>query len=84
MNENAFSYTYSASENQEVLRIRQKSLPKEKTKLEDLKRLGLWAIRLQFTTETSIECVQILERYLGKGRYQPNDFTRGLYYRGVE
>ena len=53
-------------------------------KLDDLKRLGLWAIRLQFTTENSIECAQILERYLGKGRYQPNDFTRGLYYRGVE
>ena len=39
MNENAFSYTYSASENQEVLRIRQKYLPKEETKLEELKRL---------------------------------------------
>ena len=39
MNENAFSYTYSASENQEVLRIRKKYLPKEETKLEELKRL---------------------------------------------
>ena len=39
MNENAFSYTYSAAENQEVLRIRQKYLPKEETKLEELKRL---------------------------------------------
>ena len=53
-------------------------------KLDDLKRLGLWAIRLQFTTENSIECAQVLERYLGNGRYQPNDYTRGLYYRGVE
>ncbi len=38
-NENAFSYTYSAPENQEVLRIRKKYLPQEETKLEELKRL---------------------------------------------
>ena len=39
MNENTFSYTYSAPENQEVLSIRNKYLPKEETKLEELKRL---------------------------------------------
>ena len=39
MNENAFSYTYSAPENQEVLSIRKKYLPREETKLEELKRL---------------------------------------------
>ena len=39
MNENAFSYTYSAEENQEVLNIRKKYLPQEETKLEELKRL---------------------------------------------
>lgn len=39
MNENAFSYTYSAPENQEVLNIRKKYLPREETKLEELKRL---------------------------------------------
>ena len=39
MNENAFSYTYSASENQEVLNIRKKYMPQEETKLEELKRL---------------------------------------------
>ncbi len=38
-NENTFSYTYSASENQEVLRIRKKYMPQEETKLEELKRL---------------------------------------------
>ena len=53
-------------------------------KLDDLKRLGLWAVRLQFTTENAMECAQVLERYMGKGRYQPNDYTRGLYYRNVE
>ena len=39
MNENAFSYTYSAPEDQEVLDIRRKYLPREETKLEELKRL---------------------------------------------
>lgn len=37
--ENSFSYTYSAPENQEVLAIRQKYLPREESKLEELKRL---------------------------------------------
>ena len=39
MNENTFSYTYSAPEHQEVLSIRKKYLPREETKLEELKRL---------------------------------------------
>ena len=39
MNENTFSYTYSASCNQEVLNIRKKYMPQEETKLEELKRL---------------------------------------------
>ena len=39
MNDNTFSYTYSAPENQEVLNIRKKYLPQEETKLEELKRL---------------------------------------------
>ena len=37
--ENEFSYTYSAKENQEVLAIRNKYLPREESKLEELKRL---------------------------------------------
>ena len=50
----------------------------------DYRKLGLWAQRLMFTTENARECVQVAERYLGRGRYEPNDFTRGLYYRDVE
>ena len=38
-NENSFHYTYSAPENQEVLNIRKKYLPKEETKMEELIRL---------------------------------------------
>ena len=50
----------------------------------DWRKLGLWGARLMFTTENALECVQVLERYLNKGGYQPNDITRGLYYRDVE
>ena len=53
-------------------------------KEQDYLRAGLWAIRLQFTTENALECVQVMERYQGKGPYTPNNFTRGLYYRDVE
>lgn len=38
-NDNVFHYTYSAPENQEVLNIRKKYLPKEETKMEELIRL---------------------------------------------
>ena len=34
-----FSYTYSARENQDVLNIRKKYLPRQETQLEELKRL---------------------------------------------
>lgn len=53
-------------------------------KAADYARIGLWAARLQFTTENAMECAQVLERYLGRGPYEPNDYTRGLYYRDVE
>ena len=53
-------------------------------KWDDWRRLGLWGARLQFTTESAPECVRVLERYLGRGSYQPNEYTRGLYYRDVE
>lgn len=53
-------------------------------KHKDYEKLGLWGARLLFTTENPRECVQVMERYLGRGFYEPNDFTRGLYYRDVE
>ncbi|MCI9156331.1 MAG: U32 family peptidase [Lawsonibacter sp.] len=53
-------------------------------KQKDWQKLGLWGARLMFTTENALECAQVLERYLNLGKYQPNDFTRGLYYRDVE
>ena len=47
-------------------------------------KLGLWAERLSFTTENSIECSAIMKRYLSLSDYEPLGYTRGLYYRGVE
>ena len=40
-NDSTFQYTYSAAQNQEVLAIRQKYLPREESKLEELRRLDL-------------------------------------------
>ena len=53
-------------------------------KNDELCGAGLWGIRLMFTTEGARECVQVARRYKGEGDYQPNDLTRGLYYRGVD
>lgn len=48
------------------------------------KHAGLTYARLMFTTENPWECVQALERYMGKSDWTPSQYTRGLYYRGVE
>lgn len=53
-------------------------------KMDDVYGAGLWGIRLMFTTEGARECVQVAKRYKGEGDYQPNELTRGLYYRGVD
>jgi len=53
-------------------------------KEKDYVRLGLWAVRLMFTSEDPQQCVRILRRYQNADRYAPDHYTRGLYYRGVE
>ena len=50
----------------------------------DLGKLGLWAIRLYFTTENVREVDRILEDYLNPEPFDPGACTRGLYLRGVE
>lgn len=50
----------------------------------EYRRVGLQYARLRFTTESPEECVSVLRRYMGEGDWQPRDFTRGLFYRGVE
>ena len=51
---------------------------------DDYRRSGLRYARLRFTTESPRECVEIFQRYLGKNDFTPADYTRGLFYRGVE
>ena len=50
----------------------------------EYRAVGLTYARLRFTTEAPRECVSILRRYQGLGDWTPDDFTRGLFYRGVE
>ena len=53
-------------------------------KKETLRDLGLWALRLSFTTENAAEIDGVLAAYRGEGRFDPGACTRGLYLRGVE
>ena len=51
---------------------------------EDLNRLGLWAVRLYFTTEQPGDVDRVLADYLNPAPFDPGACTRGLYLRGVE
>ncbi len=51
---------------------------------DDLGRLGLWAIRLYFTTENAREVDQILGAVANPPAFDPGACTRGLYLRGLE
>jgi putative protease len=53
-------------------------------RLDDCASVGLYGRRLMFTTENESECVSVMKRYLGLTSSEPPDFTRGLYYKGVE
>ena len=50
----------------------------------DLARLGLWAVRLYFTTENAKEVDHILSAYRNPPAFDPGACTRGLYLRGLE
>ncbi len=50
----------------------------------DLAKLGLWAIRLSFTTENPKEVDQVLAAYRNPTPFDPGSCTRGLYLRGLE
>ena len=51
---------------------------------DDLAKLGLWAVRLYFTTENGKEVDRVLQEYLNPVPFDPGACTRGLYLRGVE
>ena len=46
--------------------------------------MGLWALRLQFTTENPGEIDKVLMDYQGRAQFDAGSYTRGLYARGVE
>ena len=50
----------------------------------DLAKLGLWAIRLSFTTENAKEVDHVLTGCVSHVPFDPGACTRGLYLRGVE
>lgn len=50
----------------------------------DLGKLGLWAVRLYFTTESPREVDNVLQSYLNPTSFDPGACTRGLYLRGLE
>lgn len=51
---------------------------------EDWRSLGLYALRLMFTTENPREVDQVLRAYAAGSAFDPGGATRGLYLRGVE
>ena len=50
----------------------------------DLAKLGLWAVRLYFTTENAKEVDGVLAQYYDPDPFDPGACTRGLYLRGLE
>ena len=50
----------------------------------EYRRCGLTYARLRFTTEDADTCAEVLKRHLCMNDYVPEDYTRGLFYRGVE
>ena len=51
---------------------------------DDLAKLGLWSVRLYFTTENAREVDRVLDDYMNPAPFDPGACTRGLYLRGVE
>ena len=51
---------------------------------DDLSKLGLWATRVYFTTESPKEVDRVLGTVLNPVPFDPGASTRGLYLRGVE
>ena len=51
---------------------------------QDLVRLGLWGVRMYFTTENPREVDQVLNAFLNPTPFDPGACTRGLYLRGLE
>ena len=51
---------------------------------DDLGKLGLWGVRLYFTTENSKEVEHVLSSCISPVPFDPGACTRGLYLRGLD
>ncbi len=51
---------------------------------DDLAKLGLWAVRLYFTTENAKETDYVLSSFITPVPFDPGACTRGLYLRGLD
>ena len=51
---------------------------------DDLAKLGLWAVRLYFTTENPKEVDHVLSSCISPVPFDPGSCTRGLYLRGLD
>ena len=51
---------------------------------DDLNRLGLWAVRLYFTTESGRDVDRVVNDFMNPTPFDPGSCTRGLYLRGLE
>ena len=51
---------------------------------DELSRLGLWGLRLYFTTENPREVDRVLADWQTPGPFDPGACTRGLYMRGLD
>ena len=51
---------------------------------EDLRKLGLWAVRLYFTTENAQETDRCIADFIQGTPMDPGSCTRGLYLRGLD
>lgn len=53
-------------------------------KKSELRKLGMWGLRLSFTTENPAEIDSVIAAWSGEAVFDPGACTRGLYLRGVE
>jgi putative protease len=51
---------------------------------EDLRKLGVWATRMYFTTENAKEVEHVLSSCISPVPFDPGACTRGLYLRGLD
>jgi putative protease len=51
---------------------------------EDLRKLGVWATRMYFTTENAKETDRAIADFIQGSPFDPGQCTRGLYLRGLD